>query len=205
MAWHGVTSRGSVLQISVMAWVARQNCNRDQRTGSRDRNAPMPRGVIRHQRAGHGRDQVRRLACLREGVGSHERQRAAGLDDDARGRRSARPVAGASRLVLNSTVRISEPARHQREGCDAAGGVEPRGDDSGMDRSRSAGSTGVRIRHRQIDLAGLEPENRNAERPHRRVVVSKVRSRSPDIGFFGSKRGMTHFIRVWLARPGFQP
>src|SRR5262249_6193935 len=59
---------------------------------------------------------------------------------------------------------------HQRIGGDAAGIVEARTDDSGMDEAVLLREIG-RIAHRQIDLARFQPCARHAEGAHRRLRV----------------------------------
>jgi hypothetical protein len=53
---------------------------------------------------------------------------------------------------------------------DAAGIVEPCGDDPGMDEAVLLGPV-ERIGHRQLNLAGLKPCDRDAERPHRPLPI----------------------------------
>ena len=110
------------------------------------------------------------MRCI--GAGLAYRQRAAGPDD---GGAEGEALAACGRQQVGLEFHGENPCRrrHQRERGDAAGSVETCGDDPGMDEAVLLGEVG-RIVHRKVDLARLQPRDRNAERLHRALLLERV-------------------------------
>src|SRR6185369_2562888 len=110
------------------------------------------------------------MRCI--GAGLAHRQRAPGFYH--RGA-EGEPFATRRRQQVGLEFHGENPGcrRHQCEGGDAAGTVETCGDDPGMDEAMLLGEV-ERIVHREIDLARLQPRNRNAERLHRPLLLERV-------------------------------
>jgi hypothetical protein len=68
----------------------------------------------------------------------------------------------------------------------AAGIVEAGRDDAGMDEAVLL-REGRRIRHRKLDLAGLQPRDRNAERAHRGLRVEHGGGGATEVRIFRLK------------------